>query len=169
LARYSTGPVAGGRSITKPDPKSIPDLNAKEQAMRKQLVWVAALVILTGGLLARNLPGESAAAKPGEMLLSHDVYFTLKENSGPAKDKLVAACKKYLSKHPGEVFFAAGTRAEDLKREVNDQDFDVALHIVFANAAAQEKYQTAERHKLFIEENLNNWKKVRVFDSLVQR
>jgi len=28
---------------------------------------------------------------------------------GAAKEKLVAACKKYLTKHPGEVFFAAGT------------------------------------------------------------
>jgi len=81
----------------------------------------------------------------------------------------VSACKKYLSKHPGEVFFAAGIRAEDLKRDVNDQDFDVALHIVFDNKEDQDKYQTAERHKLFIEENLNNWKKVRVFDSVVQQ
>jgi len=137
--------------------------------MRKQLVYAAAFLVLVGGLLVLHQPGESAAAKPGDTLLSHDVYFTLKDNSGPAKEKLVAACKKYLSKHSGEVFFAAGTRAEDSRREVNDQDFDVALHIVFATAAAQEKYQTAERHKLFIEENLDNWKKVRVFDSVVQR
>src|SRR5208282_5146744 len=121
--------------------------------MRKHLTYLAALAVLVGGVLALNRPGESAAAKPGEMLLSHDVYFTLKDNSGPAKDKLVAACKKYLSKHPGEVFFATGTRATQYKRDVNDQDFDVALHIVFENAAAQEKYQGAERHKFFIEEN----------------
>jgi len=132
-------------------------------------MWLATLWVLIGAFVALNPSGESAAAKPGGMLMSHDVYFTLKDNSGPAKDKLVAACKKYLSKHPGEVFFAAGMRATELKREVNDQDFDVALHIVFENAAAQEKYQGAERHKHFIEENLGNWKKVRVFDSVVER
>src|SRR5262249_32636131 len=109
------------------------------------------------------------AAEPEGMLLSHDVYFTLKDSSAPAKAKLVAACKKYLSKHPGEIFFAAGTRALDLTREVNDQDFDVALHIVVENKASQDKYQTAPRHQQFIEENRANWKKVRVFDSVVQR
>ena len=100
-------------------------------------------------------------------MLSHDVYFTLKDNSARAKHELVNACKKYLSKHPGEVFFAAGVRAEEYKRDVNDQDFDVALHSVFTDNAAHDKYQDAERHKQFIAEQKANWKKVRVFDSLV--
>ncbi len=100
-------------------------------------------------------------------MLAHDVYFTLKDNSPKAKQELVELCKKYLSKHPGEVFFAVGTLAEDYKREVNDRDFDVALHIVFSDSAAQDKYQIAERHKQFIEAGKENWKKVRVFDSVV--
>jgi Stress responsive A/B Barrel Domain len=146
--------------------------------MRKQLVIVAAVVVLMGGFLTLNsrrlnsrLEAEAAKAAanaPGS-LLSHDVYFTLKDESAAAKKKLVAACKKYLAKHPGEVFFAAGTRAEDLKREVNDQDFDVALHIVFQSQADQDRYQEAPRHLQFIAENKENWKKVRVFDSVVQR
>jgi hypothetical protein len=129
--------------------------------------------MLTAGLTALavalgvNRPGEAAQDK-GPML-SHDVYFTLNQNSPEAKKKLVEACKKYLSKHPGEVFFAAGTRVEDLKREVNDQDFDVALHIVFQDRASHDKYQDAARHKQFIEENQAGWKKVRVFDSLVEK
>ena len=77
------------------------------------------------------------------------------------------ACKKYLQKHPGEVFFAAGNRAEHLKREVNDRDFDVSLHIVFKDKAAHDKYQDDKRHKQFIAENKDNWKTVRVFDSLI--
>ena len=48
-----------------------------------------------------------------------------------------------------------------------DQGFDVALHIVFTNKAAHDKYQEAESHKQFIEENKENWKKVRVFDAKV--
>ena len=102
-------------------------------------------------------------------MLAHMVYFTLKDNSSAAKEKLVAACKKHLSGHPGEVFFAAGTLCEDLKREVNDRDFDVALHIVFKDKAAQDQYQTAPRHEEFIKENRDNWKKVRVFDSYVSK
>ena len=102
-------------------------------------------------------------------MLAHNVYFALKDNSAAAKAKLVAACKKYLSKHPGTVFFAAGTLTEDLNRPVNDRDFDVALHIVFKDRAAHDKYQDAPRHQQFIDENKDNWKKVRVFDSNVEQ
>ncbi|MCC6419161.1 MAG: Dabb family protein [Gemmataceae bacterium] len=102
-------------------------------------------------------------------MIAHMVYFSLKDNSPAAKEKLVTACRKYLSKHPGEVFFAAGTLAREFDRPVNDRDFDVALHLVFRDRAAHDKYQDAPRHKQFIDENKDNWKKVRVFDSAVQQ
>jgi hypothetical protein len=101
--------------------------------------------------------------------ISHDVYFKLIDSSPTAKMKMVAACKKYLSGHEGEVFFAAGARTESLKREVNDLQFDVALHIVFKDMASYEKYATAKRHTQFIDENKEGWKTVRVFDSNVER
>ncbi len=106
--------------------------------------------------------------KAVEPMIVHDVYFALKDNSPEAKQKLVAACKKYLTEHPGTEFFAAGILAESLNRPVNDRDFDVALHIVFKDKAAHDKYNVAERHLKFIEENKDNWKKVRVFDSAVE-
>src|SRR5262245_12995940 len=102
-------------------------------------------------------------------MLVHNVYFSLKDNSPEAKKKLVDACKKYLTKHPGEVFFAAGTLAEGLDRPINDRDFDVGLHIVFKDMASHNKYQEAERHKQFIAENRDSWKKVRVFDSVADK
>src|SRR5262249_48820443 len=95
-------------------------------------------------------------------LLVHNVYFTLKDNSQAAKDKLLAACRKYLTPHPGIVFFACGTLAEELKREVNDRGFDVGLHIIFEDQAAHDRYQVADSHEKFIEENKSNWSKVRV-------
>jgi Stress responsive A/B Barrel Domain len=104
-----------------------------------------------------------------ESLLAHNVFFTLKDRSAAAKQKLVAACKKYLTGHPGTLFFAAGTRAETLNRDVNDRDFDVALHLVFTNLAAHDAYQDAPRHEEFIAEQKGNWAKVRVFDSVVER
>jgi hypothetical protein len=103
------------------------------------------------------------------LLLVHNVYFSLKDKSAPARDKLLAACRKYLMPHPGIVFFACGALAEELKREVNDRDFDVGLHIVFENQAAHDRYQTADLHNKFIEEHRGNWVKVRVFDSLAER
>jgi heme-degrading monooxygenase HmoA len=98
-------------------------------------------------------------------MLAHDVYFTLHDNSPAARQKLVDACRKYLSGHPGQVWFAAGTLAAELTREVNDRDFDVALHVVFQSQADHDRYQRAEPHLRFIAESKANWKRVRVFDS----
>src|SRR5439155_5103712 len=103
-------------------------LNPKEIPMKRQLATSAVVGAALCGFLVLSAPNQTEAAAEGS-LLAHDVFFSLKDNSADAKTKMVAACKKYLSKHPGEVFFAAGTRAEELNRSVNDRDFDVALHI----------------------------------------
>ena len=100
-------------------------------------------------------------------MLAHIVFFTLKDSSPEACDKLVAACNEYLSEHPGTVHFSAGTRAQQYQREVNDADFHVALHVIFDSTDAHDAYQTAERHLQFIDQNKDNWAKVRVFDSNV--
>jgi hypothetical protein len=110
----------------------------------------------------------SASAQPTGERLSHSVYFTIKEKTPAARERLVAACVRYLKPHPGVVFFAAGARAEDLQREVNDLDFDVALHIVFDSKANHDRYQSAELHRRFIDENQQAWSRVRVFDSIVK-
>jgi hypothetical protein len=111
------------------------------------------------------------AAEPdvgkGPMIV-HDVYFTLNDTAPEVREKMVAACKKYLSNHSGEVFFAAGPRNEELNREVNDKDWEVGLHIVFRDKKAHDAYQESPRHKKFIAENRESWKKVRVFDSNVE-
>jgi hypothetical protein len=101
-------------------------------------------------------------------MIVHDVYFALKDNSTESRQKLLAACKKYLTEHPGTVSFHVGVLAADLERPVNDRDWDVGLHIVFKDRAAHDKYQDADRHKQFIEENKEGWKKVRVFDTSVE-
>ena len=100
-----------------------------------------------------------------EPQVAHMVYFKLKEDTGDAKEKLVVACKKYLSGHEGTVYFSVGVLAKDLDREVNDLDFDVLLNLVFRNKEAHDTYQTHPRHLKFIEENKDTWAGVRVFDS----
>jgi hypothetical protein len=100
-------------------------------------------------------------------MLSHNVYFTLTDNSEAKKQSLVAACKKYLTTHPGVVFFACGTLQQELERPVNDRGFDVALHVVFDSLASHNIYQDAPLHHQFVNENRANWKQVRVFDSQV--
>ncbi|HUT44815.1 MAG TPA: Dabb family protein [Sedimentisphaerales bacterium] len=100
--------------------------------------------------------------------LIHDVYFTLNDDSETARLKLVDDCYKYLSDHPGIVFFAAGQIVETHQRDVNVRDWQVSLHIVFKTKDYHDQYQKAPNHYKFIEENEDNWKSVRVFDSFIK-
>jgi|SRR5208337_2017203 len=100
-------------------------------------------------------------------MLSHNVFFSLHDNSPAAVDRLVDACKTYLNDHPGTCFFAAGKLAGEYQRPVNDRAFDVALSVVFTDGGSHDAYQQAPRHLKFITENQANWKQVRVFDAWV--
>lgn len=127
--------------------------------------WLVASLLLTiVGLAGWHLAAGVQADEGGSTMLAHNVFFTLNDNSPEARQKLVDACQKYLTDHPGTVFFAAGTVA-DLDRPVNVRDWDVGLHMVFKDHKAHDDYQVAPRHKQFIEENKSNWKQVRVFDT----
>ena len=132
--------------------------------MRRSLVTVAMCVLVVGVVAGAG----GADSKPAEPLLSHDVFFTLKDDSPESRQKLVDGCIDNLAGHDGIVFFSAGVLAEDLDREVNDQDFDVALHIVFRTKKDHDDYQTSPRHLAFVDQYLDKLKKVRVFDSYVE-
>lgn len=135
--------------------------------MKFRPTQVAAFAVVAA-LLALNLwPGRAADERTNPRMLAHMVFFTLKDGTPQNREKLVAACKKYLTGHPGTVYFSAGTRAADLDREVNDKEFDVALHVVFKDKASHDQYQDAPKHLQFISENKDSWAKVRVFDSYV--
>lgn len=97
-------------------------------------------------------------------MLVHNVYFALNDNSPEACKKLIDSCHKYLTGHPGTVFYAVGTLAQEYSRPVNDKAFDVAINVIFKDRASQDAYQVAPRHLEFIAENKPNWKNVRVFD-----
>jgi hypothetical protein len=97
--------------------------------------------------------------------LAHIVFFSLAQPNDENRAKLVEGCKKYLDKHDGVVYFGVGVNAPEYNREVNDRDYDVALHLVFETAKHQDAYQTHPRHVKFVEECQGLWDKVRVFDS----
>lgn len=97
--------------------------------------------------------------------LAHHVFFTLRDASIAKVDELIGACQKYLTGHDGVVDFSVGTREASLDRPVNDAAYHVSLHVVFADRAAHDVYQTAPRHLEFIAEQKPNWEQVRVFDS----
>jgi hypothetical protein len=97
--------------------------------------------------------------------LAHHVFFTLHDDSQTKIDELVGACQKYLNDHDGVVDFAVGVRDPELNRPVNNTEYHVSLHVVFADRASHDVYQTAPRHLEFIAEQKPNWKSVAVFDS----
>ncbi len=109
-----------------------------------------------------------AAAKKEEKMLIHNVFFTLKDGTPENAKKLVEACKKHLPGIAGIVYFAAGNRIAELKREVNDTEYHVGLHVVFRDKAAHDKYQDDPDHLKFIAEAKDLWKGVKVFDNSVE-
>lgn len=132
--------------------------------------WVLSLIGL--GIAFAVLLGSALRGAPVEMperMLSHDVFFSLKDDSPEARAALIEGCKTYLADHPGTVWFAAGERVFSHDREVNDREFQVALHLVFRDKASHDAYQNAEKHHQFIEEYQDNWKQVRVFDSWIEK
>jgi Stress responsive A/B Barrel Domain len=133
--------------------------------MRRLGRW--ALALAAGAMMAAGTGGQpqTGAAPAAAPMIGHMVYFTLTDNS-PAKVKeLVAACDKYLSKHPGEAFYGCGPRAKTEDRDVVQKDWDVGLQMVFKTMADYEKYATAPRHEQFIAEQKANWKAVKVYDT----
>ncbi len=101
-------------------------------------------------------------------MLAHNVYFTLKDRTDESRNALIAGCREHLTGHPNVRFFACGTLASELNRPVNDRDFDVALHLVFDDQEAHDRYQDSARHTRFVDENQSLWARARVFDSIVE-
>tara|TARA_B100001559_G_C15916191_1_gene356520 strand:- start:146 stop:508 length:363 start_codon:yes stop_codon:yes gene_type:complete len=111
----------------------------------------------------RRIEGFSMSDKQ----VAHMVFFTLTDRSEEAVQKLINACDNYLTGHDGTVYYSAGTRGPEFAREVNNQTYDVGLHVVFESKAAHDQYQTHERHLAFIAENKDNWASVDIFDTYV--
>jgi Stress responsive A/B Barrel Domain len=144
-------------------------------SMLQRTLWLGAIVAVVmsvAALVARysqeNLIMAADEKKVGEGQLAHMVFFTLADPNESNRKRLVEACKKYLDKHEGVVYFSVGTLNSELKRPENDQQYDVALHLVFKDKAAHDRYQVHARHKAFIDDNKALWSKVRVFDSDVR-
>jgi hypothetical protein len=99
--------------------------------------------------------------------VSHSVYFKLKEPTTENVDALVADIKDKLDGHPGVLVFNVGVVGTDFTRPVNDNNFEVALYLLFENRAAHDTYQVSERHQAYIAGNKESWAAVRVFDAEV--
>ncbi len=114
--------------------------------------------------LAFAAMAHTTAPRPAKPL-AHMVFFTVKDRTEANRQALADSCHKYLSDHPGVLYFSVGTIAEDVVEPVSVRDWDVALHLVFESKEAADTYQKSERHQKFVAENRESFGKVRVFDS----
>ncbi len=128
------------------------------------LLCLLSLFCFQSTVSSRAAAAEPAAKGP---MLAHMVFFTLKDSNAENRKKLLDAGREYLGGHPGEIYFSMGTMA-DLKQPVSVTDFDISLHIVFENKAAQDKYLVSERHLKFVAVAKELDKSVRVFDSYLE-
>jgi hypothetical protein len=131
-------------------------------------VMALVLVFLGGSAYVGLAADDSPAAVSQTTLLGHNLFFSLKEPTEENKAKLIEACKKYLSQHPGIVFFAVGTRDEKLSGGFNDKNYDVALHMIFTGREALGTYARSADHQQFIRETTPLFKGLRIFDSTVE-
>ncbi len=123
-----------------------------------------ASLLLIGAVVAA--PASASARDEDEgPPLAHMVFFTLKDHSKSAVDAFVKDCEKYLTKHEGAVSFSIGKRAEDVEEPPSVKDFDVALHVVFADRKYRDQYLASRRHNEFVAAIKDRMEKARVFDS----
>lgn len=137
------------------------------------MVLVCGLAAVSGAVVARataadDAPQTEAPTVSAATILSHDLYFSLKDNSPESQQKLVDACKKYLAPHPGVVYFSVGTLA-DIKGAFNVRDYDVVCHMAFSDRAALSTYAKTKEHQQFIMECSSSFKGLRIFDSMVEQ
>jgi len=91
-------------------------------------------------------------------MIMHSTYFKLKNGSSQdTRESYMGACREYLSASKGMMSFWVGERAVGAERPVNDRNFDIAMHQVFLNKDAFERYNGQDpRHDQFVAE-VDRW------------
>ena len=128
--------------------------------MKKAGILLAVFAMVT--LLNTQLL-EAQDMKKGEF--KHTVFFWLKNPDSKA-DK--AAFEKSLKKFiDGSEFVQTKHLGVPAKtnRDVVDNTYTYCLNLTFKSKEEHDKYQNEEGHKLFLEESMDLWEKVIVYDS----
>jgi tetratricopeptide (TPR) repeat protein len=123
-------------------------------------------------LYETNTPYHEGGASPKKVetgMVAHDIYISLKDNSPEARKNFVSDVKKLLPEYEGVAFWSVGSLAESIKRDYSDRNFDVAIHLVFKDMDAYEKYIASKARQDWVSERQSGWKQVRTFDSIVER
>jgi len=98
-------------------------------------------------------------------MLVHSVYFWLKPELTPAQRARFRAEVGKLAAVRTIERIHIGAPAPTAERSVTDKTFDLALTILFSDAAAHDAYQVDPIHLSFVERNQASWLRVQVYDS----
>ncbi len=124
----------------------------------KKVILLFSLILITS-----CMEKQKSDVVPGPF--AHTVYFWLK-NPDSATDRVAfeTSLKKFINqsvyiqtKHIG--------RPAATDRDVIDNTYTYSLLLTFKDIETQAQYQDEPKHKLFIEEASDLWKKVVVYDS----
>ena len=97
-------------------------------------------------------------------MLSHVVIFWTKPEIPGAAEALIAGAEKYLRPIPLAQGMHIG-RMVPSHRDVVDQSYQVGLHLLFADKAAEEAYQVHPLHLDFVEKAFKpNCQRATIFD-----
>lgn len=83
--------------------------------------------------------------------MAHNFFFQLADTSEALRDLFIDLCVKYLSGHPGQIYFSVGTRVLQIDRDVSGTNFEVSINIIFRDFDAYQDYNKDPKHEKFIE------------------
>jgi len=97
-------------------------------------------------------------------MFSHLVVFVTDRLNLAAADELLAGANQLLQNIPGVMHFHAGKMVPS-SRPVVEQNYQVALNLIFPDKAAEQAYQSHPQHIEFIEKYVKRLvRKVVVYD-----
>ena len=100
--------------------------------------------------------------------LMHSFYFALTDKSEESRAGFKDICLKLLSGHDGECVFAIGECANPLEREVNVENYEVAVDIEWTSKEFYERYSNNQNHKDFFSATEGMIKYTYVFDAYLR-
>lgn len=83
---------------------------------------------------------------------THTTYFELVDSTPYLKERYIKACVEYLSGYEGQIHFSIGYRNLNATRDVNATNFQMVVHMVFAEERYFKLYSNDPKHEQFITE-----------------
>ena len=133
---------------------------------------ITSLLMIVGFMLLgcqpiseQPLQSDDLGAQPGQII--HHVFFWLNNPDSESDKQHLIEGLNTLSSIDEVKVLVVGTPASTIEREVVDNSFDVSELMIFESVEAQDAYQVHPIHTEFVENYNHLWKRVVVYDMVV--